>query len=237
MLGRLSFASLLAALLFWSNPSHAQGVPKFNPKGINGYAGVGFTSFTVQNPSTRFQFDPGTAASLGGEKGFGFLNLALTFSLGYLTSEGAADYHYRTLGGVDYSASDARFKHDLFNLGLGLKFRIIDGFFFRPYVEGGGTFGYSTLKFTFNNAQKTALNSTATSSGTEFKDGESLFAFGKYAEGGADIAFSSSFGILVAARVEWIDTKEFEVLYDSTNVKQKLLFTTTTYKVGLLKTF
>jgi hypothetical protein len=232
MLGRLSF-TILAALIFWSNPSIAQGVPKFNPKGINGHVGAGFSYFTVQSPSTRFQFDPGIFANIGGEKGFGFANLSMTFSLGYLSSEGTADYHYRTLAGTNYEQTDARFKHDLFNIGLGLKFRIIDGFFFRPYVEGGGSFGYSTLKFAFTSPQKANLNLT----GTDFKDGESLFAFGKYAEGGADIAFSSSFGLLLAARIEWIDTKEFEVLYDSNNQKQKLLFATTTYFVGLLKSF
>ncbi|MEQ1878527.1 MAG: hypothetical protein ABL958_17935 [Bdellovibrionia bacterium] len=233
MLGRLSFTILAA--VFWSAQAFAAtgSVPQFNPKGVAGHVGAGFTYTTVNLPSTRFKMDPGIFANLGGEKGFGFLNLSLTFSLGYLSSEGQADYHYRTLSGADYTATDAKFKYDLFNIGLGLKFRIIDGFFFRPYVEGGGTFGYSTLKFNFNSAQRAAN----TLVGPDAKDGESLFAFGKYAEGGADVAFSPSFGLLLAARIEWVDTKEFEILYDTNNEKQKLLYTTMTYYVGLLKSF
>jgi hypothetical protein len=228
MLGRLTFPIL--AFLFSINV-HAQGVPKFNPKGVNGHVGAGFSYFTVQNPSSEFRLDQGIAANMGGEKGFGFMNLSLTFALGYLTSEGQARYHYRSLSGVDYQAADANLKHDLFNIGLGLKFRLIDGFFFRPYVEGGGTFGYSQLKFNLTSAQRLAMPDS------NFKDTDALFAFGKYAEGGAEISFSDAFGIFVAARIEWVETKEFEVLYSADNERQKLVFTNNTYYVGLLKAF
>lgn len=214
-------------------PAHAApGSPRFNPKGVNGHVGVGFSTFTVANPSREFRLDNGIYANLGGERGFGFLNLALTFGIGYLTSEGQAHYKYRTLSGAQtYEALDSRFKQDTFNLSLGLKLRLIDGFFFRPYVEGGGTFNYTTLKFNFTNAQKAAFPDQS------FKDGESLMGFGKYAEGGAEIAFSDSFGLYVAGRIEWVETKEFEVLYDANNEKQKIVFASTTYFVGLLKSF
>jgi hypothetical protein len=235
MLGRLSFPLLLPLFIFFGSVAFGAGgsIPKFNPKGVNGHVGAGFSYFTVAAPATEFRLDPGIAANIGGEKGFGFMNLFLTFGLGYLSSEGTAHYRHVTLSGATtYDATDARFKHDLFNISLGLKFRLIDGFFFRPYVEGGGSFGYSTLKFNFTNVQKSAF------SDQNYKDSDSLFAFGKYAEGGAEIAFSDTFGIFVAGRMEWIETKEFEVLYSqATGEKQKLVFSDLTYFVGLLKAF
>jgi len=233
MLGRLSFASVL--FLFIAASSARAGGDRtiyINPTGFNGHVGGGFSNFTVSSPSSEFKFDPGLSVNFGGEKGLGALNLALTFGINYLTAQGQAHYRYKTLSGTTYNALDANFKQDLFEVSLGMKFRLIDGFFIKPYVEGGGSFGYSVLQFNFTDAQKLAFGNT------NYKSQDSLFALGKYAEGGAEISFSPTFGLYLAAREEWIETKEFDTLYSSsTNLPQKLIFATTTYYVGVLKAF
>jgi hypothetical protein len=101
-------------LLTWLFTQDIQAMPKINPKGVSGYAGAGIATFAIKNPPSRFKLDQGMYATLGGEKGFGFMNLYLTFSLNYLTTQGQADYNYSTLSGQTYTASDVNLQMDLF---------------------------------------------------------------------------------------------------------------------------
>ncbi len=155
---------ILALCMFNSMAFAASGgsIPKFNPKGVSGWAGVGFANFTVKNPENGYKLDRGTSIILGGEKGFNAMNLYLTFGFSYLTTMGQAQYGYSTLSGETYAATDVNFKAELFQASLGLKFKVIDGGWFKPYVEGGGMFGYYAMKYDFNGTQRTALDTVGT---------------------------------------------------------------------------
>src|SRR5262249_45475904 len=94
-----TLAFILALCLFNSTAFAAGSAPKFNPKGISGWAGVGFANFTVKSPEAGYKLDRGTSIVLGGEKGFNFANLYLTFGFTYLTTSGQSQYNYSTLSG------------------------------------------------------------------------------------------------------------------------------------------
>lgn len=184
---------------------------QFNPKGVNGSAGFGIIDWTVLEPGTaRFRFDQGTFAALSVERGFNFFNLYLTLALGYMRGTGQVNYNYTTLAGTNYQAEDVSFTMELFQAGLGLKLKIIDGYWFRPYVEGGGTGGYFTLRYD-NLRQKLPV---AQQNDLDYKTNDSLLDFGRYAEGGVEIAFSDMFGIRGAARFIDSETKKLKTLDD-----------------------
>jgi len=220
--------SLLVCLLTFSVTAEAQAAPKFNPKGITGSAGAGYANFTVKNPVAGFKLDQGVYGTIGGERGFGFLNLYLTFGFGYLSTKGQASYDYTTLSGTRYTTNDVNFRSEIFQAGLGLKLKLIDGFWFKPYVEGGGTFGYYTLKYEFSTPNRTALALI----GSNYKKEDSIIDFGHYMEAGAEIAFSDSFALRAAARLIRSETKEVETLN-----KQKIRYESEIYYLGLMKSF
>jgi len=224
---RLSIFTVVV-LLMGSTLAMAQSSPKFSPKGVTGYAGAGFASFTVKNPTESFKLDQGSFATLGGEKGFGLMNLYLTFGFGYLTTKGQTAYDYTTLNGENYTANDVNFKTEVFQASLGLRLKIIDGYFIRPYVEGGGNFGYYTLKYEFSSTQKETLNSV----GTNYKKEDSIIDIGHYLEAGAEISFSDRFGLRPAVRLIRSETKDVETLN-----KQKIHYDSEIYYLGLLVSF
>lgn len=210
MFSKVLFVLFSSYFLFTSSVQ-AQSM-KFKPDGINGSAGVGFVTWNVLEPSTsNVRFDQGTFAAIAGEKGFNFFNLYLNLSLAYMTGTGQTNYDYTTLSGAEhYVGSDVNFKADLFQAGLGLKWKIIDGYWFRPYVEAGGTGGYFTIKYSDLSAK-----STVTSVGNNYKKDDSLLDFGRYAEGGVEITFSDAFGVRAGARFSESRTKKFKTLNDS----------------------
>ncbi len=230
LLQRICAAVVFLAVFFayYSSAYAAGSSPKFNPKGVTGWAGVGFANFTVKNPESGYKLDRGQAITPGGEKGFNVLNLYLTFGFNYLTTTGQSQYAYQTLSGESYSATDVNFRAELFQASLGLKFKIFDGGWFKPYVEGGGMFGYYAQKYDFNSAQRTALDAT----GTNYKKEDAIIDMGNYVEGGLEILFSDSFGLKAGARLIRGDTKEVETLG-----KAKVRYEAEVFYLGLLKSF
>ncbi|MGE3975746.1 MAG: outer membrane beta-barrel protein [Bdellovibrionales bacterium] len=226
-MGFIRLVTVIGFMSLWSLSSYAQA-PKFAPKGISGYVGAGFANFTVKNPPQQFKLDQGVYMNLGGERGFGFMNLYLTFGFGYLSTKGQTYYDYTTLSGNIYQAADVNFKSDIFQTGLGLKLKLIDGYWFKPYVEGGGNFGYYTIKYEFSSTQKTQL----ALAGSNYKKEDSIIDFGHYMEAGAEIAFSNSFALRAAARLIRSETKEVETLN-----KQKINYESEIYYLGLMKSF
>lgn len=214
--------------LFFAHQSYSQA-PRFNPSGVTGYAGAGFATFTIKEPQALdFKMDQGVYAFVGGEKGFNFLNFYLTFSFGYLSTKGQTNYSYSTLSGQNYTTTDVNFNSQLFQAGLGLKYKLIDGYFFRPYIEGGGLFGYNQLRYSFNSTQRTELETQ----GSNYKSEDSIFDLGYYGEAGLEVDFSGSFGLKAAARFTKNETKEYETLN-----KQKLQYESIIYHLALLKRF
>lgn len=211
--------------------SMAAGFGKFQPKGISGWVGGGVTAFTIKNSqAANLRLDQGVYASLGGEKGFGLMNLYLTFGFNYLTTQGKANYRYSDLATATYTANDSDFQMDLFGASLGLKLKIIDGYWFRPYVEAGGFGGYYTLSYKFSSTQKAALDAVNPSKNYKTKD--SIIDFGQYGEAGLEISFSDSFGLRPAARLIQAWTKKYETL-GNTSIE----YDSVVYYLTLLKAF
>jgi hypothetical protein len=225
----VKIAALAAISLVGLSPNAiAQSAPKFAPKGLSGSVGAGFANFTVKNPTQAFRMDQGVYATLGGERGFGLLNLYLTFGFGYLTTKGQTLYDYTTLSGTRFQTSDVNFKVEVFQTSLGLKLKIIDGYWFKPYVEGGGTFGYYTMKYEFSTLNRTQLAAI----GSTYKKEDSIIDFGSYVEAGAEIAFSDSFALRAAARLIRSETKEVDTI-----ARQKIKYESEIYYLGLMKSF
>jgi hypothetical protein len=209
-LPRIALSTILFCLVFTPRAHSAPG-SDLKPTGISGSLGAGFATFKIKEPSkSNLKLDQAVFAGLSGEKGFGVLNMYLTISLGYMQTKGQSNYRYSTLSNQVYAATDVGFDANLFQAGLGLKIKIIDGYWIRPYVEGGGVGGYFTIKYNSNLQSK-----LISPPGTNFKKEDSLLDFGKYAEAGAEISFSEKFGIRAAARQIFNETKEFETLDNS----------------------
>jgi hypothetical protein len=229
----LSFAmrpTLIFALACAAVPvtGFAQSMGKFKPDGISGSVGMGVSSYVIKSPSSSFMMDQGVYAAAIGEKGFNFLNLYLTIGLSYMQTTGRANYSYTTLS-TTYAASDVTFKASLFQAGLGLKWKIIDGYWLRPYLEGGGLGGFYQINF--DSLQNSSF-SPAAPVNAGIKKQDSLLDFGTYAEAGIEIQFSERFGIRAAARQINSETKEFETLGN-----QKIQYTGNIYYFGLLTAF
>jgi hypothetical protein len=177
-----------------------------NPTGVSGSVGAGIVLFDILSPSSDFRVDQGIFAAANVEKGFG-AHFYLTLTLAYLRTEGQTNYDYTTLSGDNYTGSDVPFTTNLFQGGLGLRFKLIDRSWFRPYVEGGGLAGYYQLKYS---------NTDALISGpsNREKTTDALLDFGYYAEGGLELSLSGSFGMRLAARWFQSQTKPFETLGD-----------------------
>jgi len=223
----LAIIAFLLALVVFQTSAYAQP-PKFNPKGISGWAGAGFGNFTVKLPESGYKLDRAQFVALGGEKGFNALNLYLTFGFNYLSTTGQSQYSYETLSGESYSATDVNFRSELFQASLGLKLKLIDQGWFKPYAEGGGMFGYYNMKYNFNSTQQASLDST----GSNYKKEDAIMDMGHYFEGGLEILFSDSFGLKAAARLIRGDTKEVDTLG-----KAKIRYEAEIYYLGLLKSF
>lgn len=218
-------------VLFVGTKSYAQ-FSGFSPQGIMGSAGFGFVNFDVKDPLTnQFEIDDGVFTAIGGEKAMGAGNFYLTFSLNYLKSDGSTMYDYTTTSGTtQYTSNDVvPFDLSIFQAGLGLKFKFIEEYWIRPYVEAGGLFGYFQLKYRNLNV---GSNVTVSGTDTGIKRDDSLFDFGYYGEGGFELAFSETFGLKVGMRMTKNKTKEFETLGD-----KEVEYESQVYYLSLLKSF
>jgi hypothetical protein len=211
--------------LFLSN-AYSQQI-SIHPTGIQGSAGFGFVHFDIDDPNTQqLDLKQGVYASVGGEKGFGFLNSYLTISLNYLKTDGQAKYKYVNTDGTYTSSSLVDLGVNLFQAGLGLKFKLIDDSWFRPYIEGGGLFGYYQIQY------KNLTSTSITGPNTNFLTRDSIFDLGHYGEAGLEIVFSDTFGIKVAFRETWNKTKAVETLGS-----QEIKYKSQVYYLSLLKKF
>jgi hypothetical protein len=221
---------ILSFALLVSSNSYAQF--QMQPTGIMGSAGFGFVNFETKEPlSQSFKINDGVFAAIGGEKGLGALNLYLTISMNYLKAKGDTMYDYRSTSGASHYTSNSIVPFDLniFQAGLGLKLKLIEDYWIRPYVEGGGLFGYFQARYT-----NLVVGSNVTLGGPDsgIKRDDSLFDFGYYGEGGLELVFSDTFGLRAAYRMTRNKTKPFETLAD-----QKVEYESQVYYLCLLKKF
>ena len=218
-----SLALCIFGLFVFSDSAHSAGF-NIKPTGIAGSAGAGIVLFDVATPASNFRIDQGIYGSISGEKGLGALNLWLTLSLNYLQTEGQTAYNYTTLAGDNYVGTDVPYSTQLFQGGLGVKFKLLNGWF-RPYVEAGGLAGYFQMSYG-------EVATRVTGPGTDAKEKDALLDFGYYYEGGLEIAFSEEFGLRVAARITDNKSKPFETL-----ANQRIDYKTEIYYLSVLKQF
>lgn len=224
---------MVAVISLGSIPALAQSFGGSNLafRGMAGYLGFGVAEFTVLNPSTNFRMDQGTFVYLGGEKQIGLTGLFITIGINYMDSAGQSFYDYTTLGGNNYTQSGAQldFDSEHLQLGLGLKFKLFPTSFFRPYGEGGGLFGYHTIRYSGANNDY-LLNGGASDGGQNTEDG--LTGFGYYLEAGVEIDFSELWGIRAGARYQITETRPFETLGE-----QKVKYEVRAFQFGIGRKF
>ncbi len=220
-------ALALAGAFAMSFPAHAQSaklpsLPTSGKLGIQGSIGAGFTDFSVQVPSDNFKIDRGIFAAASIERGFG-AHFYLTLTLSNLSAEGIGNYSYTNLSSTTtYTATDVKFRSNVLDLGLGLKFKLIDDYWFRPYIEAGGVGGYHTISYT-------SKADVLAAQGSEYKNKDVVMGSGYYGEAGVEIMFSDAFGVKLAARQSTYQTKKLETL-----ANRPLRYVAETYYFSLL---
>lgn len=224
------FAYILSAGLLLSSPlafAQVKGAPKLPTNtgslGLQGSAGAGFADFTVGSPREDLRIDRGIYIAGSIERGFNVANLYLTLSLSHMTAEGVSNYRYTNLSAATtYTATDVKFTSNITDLGLGLKLKLIDDYWFRPYIEGGGLGGYHQINYS-------GVAQTLSAQGSDYKTKDVVMGSGFYYEGGIEAMFSAKFGVKLAARQSQYQTKAMET-FDSRGLR----FTTETYYFSLL---
>jgi hypothetical protein len=218
------FSFILLASFIVSGVAHAQstgGLFSGGMKGVRTYAGVGFANYNVTTPDATFKMNDGIYVYLGGERAINDSGLSLTITLNYMTTDGTANYDYTTLGGTHYTGSDVKFDSNNYQLGMGLRQRLFPTSWFRPYIEGGGLFGYHQIKY---NGNLSNITTSGPGAAGDFKKSDSLTGFGYYGEGGFEVDFSESYGTRVGLRYQKTKTKKFETLGDQALEYDNLLF-------------
>jgi len=191
-----------------SEAQNIRGLPSIPSGGLGfrGSAGAGFADFKTQTPSADFKLERGTYFAASIERGFNVLHLYLNFGINFMNAEGLANYSYSNLSSsTTYSMNDIDFKASMYEVTLGLKMKLIDDYWFRPYIEGGGIGSYNNVVYGSRIGQLSAA-------GTDFKRKDVIMGSGYYGEGGVEIQFSERFGIRLAARQAIMQTKKLETL-------------------------
>lgn len=216
---------LIAFSFLFSAHAWAQA-SRFNITGVQGSVGAGFTEYTIESPKNDIKIDRGVYATVAGEKAFNFLNLYMSISLGYMDAAGTANYRYSNLSSSqNYSVNDVAFKSRMMELGLGLKMKLIDNYWFRPYVEGGGLGSWHEVTYT-SKTNEMALQ------GPDYKTKDTIMGSGLYAEAGIEMQFSERFGAKLAGRLTDSETRDLDTLG-----KEKLKYQSQTFYMAALVGF
>lgn len=213
MLARIAILSLifLSPLTFAQSIRGLPSLPKGGTAGLTGSVGIGFADFVTLSPAADHKQDRGTYINTSIERSFNFMQLYLTMGFNYMDAKGVANYSYTNLSSShSYSLNDISFQSKTYELALGLKLKLIDDYWFRPYIEGGGMGNYNDVSYSFNSTQLTTL----TAVGSDYKTKDVIMGSGYYYEGGVEIMFSDKFGVKLSARQAVIQTKKLETLGD-----------------------
>ncbi len=202
---------LSLAILFSAGFAQAQsfkGLPSLPTSGMGfqGSVGVGFTDFKTHIPSNDFKLERGTYFAAQLERGFDVMHLYLTLGLNIQSASGVANYSYTNLSSsTSYAKTDLPFKTQMYEVTLGLKFKLIDDYWFRPYVEGGGIGSY-------NNVNYDSRVSSLAATGSDYKSTDVIMGSGYYGEAGVEVMFAPRWGVKLAAREAIMQTKKLETL-------------------------
>lgn len=216
---------LFVLFSFESAVAQVRGIPSLPTSGnlgLQGSVGAGFADFNIESPRSDFTLDRGAFFTAAIERAFG-AHFYLTLALSYMSAEGVANYSYTNLSSsTTYTASDVKFKATVTDLSLGLKFKLIDDYWFRPYIEGGGLGGYQQISYT-------SKIDVIAAQGSDYKSKDVVMGAGYYGEAGLEAMFSDKFGVKLAARQSWYKTKKLPTLADRT-----LRYSSETYYFALL---
>lgn len=202
---------LQLAALTVSDSAFAQnmrGLPSIPTSGlgIRGSVGVGFADFSTVSPSADFKIERGTFFATQIERGFNVLHLYLTLGLNYMDASGVSNYYFTNLSSsTTYTLNDVTFRAQFYELTLGLKAKLIDDYWFRPYIEGGGIGRYNEISY------GSKLGNLA-STGSDFKGKDVIMGSGYYVEGGIEAQFAEKFGVKLAARRSNAETKPLDTI-------------------------
>jgi hypothetical protein len=212
------FAGLKQAEAQSANPSPS-GLFSGGMRGVRTYAGLGFANFNVTTPGLKL--NDGIFVYLGGERGVNDHGLSVTITLNYMSTDGTAMYDYTTAG-THYTGNDIKFDSTNYQLSLGLRQRIFPTSWFRPYMEGGGLFGYHQIKY---NGNLSSISATGGSGGPNgYKTKDSITGLGYYGEAGAEVDFSENYGTRVGVRYQSTKTRALETLGNQSLEYNNLLF-------------
>ncbi len=203
---RIHAGIITLALLLLSAPALAQKMPSIplGSKGMKGSAGVGFVDFVTTSPSSSdIKFDRGMYVAAAIERPFQFMNLHLVLSINHMSANGEANYQYEK-NGTTYTANGLPFRATLIDIGLGVKLKVFEDYWFRPYIGGGGLGGYHEISYT--------RTSDLASQGSEYKSKDTMMSAGYYGEAGVEIEFTERFGVQLAARLSEYSSKSMETL-------------------------
>ena len=124
-----------------------------------------------------------------------------------MDAEGIANYNYTNLSSSNsYAITDVGFRARMYEVTLGLKFKLINDYWFRPYIEGGGIGSYNEVAYSGSNL--TSLSAT----GSDYKKKDVIMGSGYYGEAGVEVEFTARFGVALAARQSVMQTKKLETL-------------------------
>lgn len=217
MLYRFMLLALLISspLLFAQNLRGLPSLPKSSGGsggiGLTGSVGIGFADFTTLTPAADHKLDRGTYVNTSIERGFDVMHLYLTLGFNYMDAKGVANYSYTNLSSShSYSLTDISFGAKTYELALGLKLKLIDDYWFRPYAEGGGLGSYNEVSYSYSAANLTTLNGI----GNDYKTKDVIMGSGYYYEGGVELMFTDKFGVKLSARQTIVQTKKLETLGD-----------------------
>jgi len=180
----------------------------FGMKGIHTYAGFGFADYEVKSPVNQLRMNKGIFAFLGGEREVNDDGTSITIAFNYMSTDGEALYNYSNLAGSQYQGS-FNFDSTNYQLSVGVKQRFFPESWFRPYVEGGGIFGY--YEFEYSDPLDSVVI-VGPGDRNAWKRKEGLTGFGFYGEAGLEVDFSESFGTKIGGRYQNITTRNFETL-------------------------
>jgi hypothetical protein len=199
--------------------SNVPSLPTGSMKGFKGSVGAGFTDFNILSPHADFEVDRGLF--LGGtiERSFNVLNLYLSLGLAYMNAQGTANYNYTDLSkAATYSQNNVNFTATFYELTLGLKCKLIDDYWFKPYIEGGGVGSYYTLNY-----DQAALRNLS-SVGDDYKKKDVIMGSGYYGEAGLELEFTPTFGMKLGARQSTVQTKKLDTLAERSVLIQSQTF-------------
>jgi hypothetical protein len=186
---------------------------------------AGTAQFTVLSPSDML-LGNGFYLSLEGEKPFGFFGLYLESAVGYLKTTGKLNYNY--VGSTaNYVTPNVGFNLDKFQIGLGLRGKLIERAAIRPYIEAGGNASYDQI--TYDNSLRTPA---IVALGGDFRTSESILDFGIYGEAGVEIDLSADWGLRLANRYMNVSTRPIETMK-----QQMVRYEVNIYMLSLFATF